>query len=148
MNYRKATLDDIENLCDLFDQYRVFYRKESDLKGAKQFLTDRISNMESEIFIAEDSANRLLGFVQLYPIFSSTQMKRVWLLNDLFVSPKSRGKGISVELINKAKELVRQTKAAGMFLETEKSNRIGNKLYPKTGFKLNEASNYYEWNVR
>jgi hypothetical protein len=35
-----------------------------------------------------------------------------------------------------------------MFLETEKPNLIGNKLYPKTGFELNEGSNFYEWNTK
>jgi len=45
------------------------------------------------------------------------------------------------------KPLVLETKACGMFLETEKSNLIGNTLYPKTGFVLNTDSNYYEWSV-
>jgi GNAT superfamily N-acetyltransferase len=73
-------------------------------------------------------------------------MKKIWLLNDLFVHPQFRGKAVSVGLIEKAKELVRETNASGMFLETEKSNLIGNKLYPKTEFELNEGSNFYEWN--
>ena len=61
--------------------------------------------------------------------------------------PEFRGKGVSIELIQKAKDLVLETKACGMFLETEKTNLIGNALYPKTGFVLNTDSNYYEWNV-
>lgn len=73
-------------------------------------------------------------------------MKKFWLLNDLFVAEDQRVKGISISLIEKAKELVKETNACGMFLETEKSNAIGNQLYPRAGFKLNETSNYYEWN--
>jgi len=75
-------------------------------------------------------------------------MGKLWLLNDLFVNPSFRGKGVSIGLIEKAKELVRDTNACGMFLETEKSNIVGNNLYPKTGFELNEGSNFYEWNVQ
>jgi len=41
--------------------------------------------------------------------------------------------------------LVKKSNACGMMLETEKSNRIGNNLYPKTGFKINDLSNFYEW---
>ena len=74
-------------------------------------------------------------------------MEKLWLLNDLFVDPDFRGKGVSIGLITIAKELVEQSNACGMFLETEKSNLIGNNLYTRTGFKLNQASNYYEWSV-
>lgn len=145
MKIRTATLHDVKQLSELFDGYRVFYRKESDITGAVAFLTERLENKDSEIFVAENEAQHLVGFVQLYPLFSSTKMKKLWLLNDLFVSPNARGQQVSIKLINRAKQLVKDSSACAMFLETEKSNLIGNKLYPKTGFKLNGASNFYEW---
>lgn len=146
MNFRKAQTSDLNNLSVLFDGYRVFYGKESDIKGAHAFLSERMSSKESEIFVAENTDGQLSGFVQLYPLFSSTRMKRLWLLNDLFVDPDARGQGISKGLINMGKELVKQSNACGMFLETGKTNMVGNNLYPKTGFQLNSESNYYEWN--
>lgn len=145
MNYRKATEKDLDQVSELFNAYRVFYRKEPDLENVKIFLRERIKNNDSELFVAEEE-KELLGFVQLYPLFSSTRMKKLWLLNDLFVNPKKRGKGISIGLIERAKQLVKETNACGLVLETEKSNIIGNNLYPKTEFELNESSNFYEWN--
>jgi ribosomal protein S18 acetylase RimI-like enzyme len=147
MKYRKATPEDVDSLSELFDSYRKFYGKVTDLEGAKTFLKNRISNADSEIFVVENHATQLVGFVQLYPLFSSTRMKKYWLLNDLFVHPDFRGKGISIGLIDKAKALVKASKACGMYLETEKSNIIGNNLYPKAGFQLNTVCNFYEWNV-
>jgi len=141
---RKATLQDIGQLSELFDQYRIFYQKEPDLPAAEQFLTERIENRDSEIFIIE-SEGKLLGFVQLYPIFSSTRMKRYWLLNDLFVHENYRGKGFSKQLIEKAKEIAKLTDAGGILLETGKTNDIGNKLYPGCGFELYDEVNFYEW---
>ena len=148
MNYRNATSKDLEQLTELFDTYRMFYRKTTDLEGAKTFLEERISSKDSKIFVAETTENKLIGFVQLYPLFSSTRMKKSWLLNDLFVYPELRSIGVSIELIEMAKTLVVESNACGMFLETEKSNLIGNNLYPKTGFELNTGSNYYEWSVK
>jgi len=148
MNYRKGTPKDLNQFSELFDAYRMFYGKTTDIEGAKTFLEERISNKDSELFVVETTENKLVGFVQLYPLFSSTRMKKFWLLNDLFVYPESRGKGVSIELIEMAKTLVAESNACGMFLETEKSNLIGNKLYPKTGFELNTESNFYEWNVK
>lgn len=74
-NTRKATFEDVNQLAELFDQYRVFYHKESDIPAAEHFLRDRIENKDSEIFVAEEDG-KLTGFVQLYPIFSSTRMQR------------------------------------------------------------------------
>jgi N-acetylglutamate synthase-like GNAT family acetyltransferase len=107
---RKATLEDLPQLSNLFDQYRNFYHKESDIDGAENFLKERLENQDSEIFVAEENGI-LTGFTQLYPLFSSTRMKRYWLLNDLFVNGNHRGKGHSKALIESAKELCRETKS-------------------------------------
>lgn len=142
MQIRKALISDIPELTKLFNAYRMFYNKQSDMIAAEKFLTARMKNEESVIYVAESSMKDLLGFVQLYPIFSSTEMKRLWLLNDLYVDRLQRGRGISVQLIDRAKELCRVTDACGLCLETEKTNAIGNSLYPKTGFILDEEYNY------
>lgn len=144
MEFRRAQLIDIPQLAILFDQYRIFYRKESNIKEAQKFLSERIQQNESVIFVAEDQ-HQLVGFTQLYPLFSSTNMQKSWLLNDLFVHQAHRGKGISVGLINQAKQLVLTTNSYGLTLETEKTNTIGNNLYPHTGFILNDKCNFYEW---
>lgn len=144
---KKATIEDLDELGDLFNQYRVFYKKSSDVEAAKNFLKQRMEKGESEIFVTIDEKDRMTAFTQLYPLFSSTRMKRFWLLNDLFVHPEYRRKGYSVLLIEKAKDLCRSTEACGMMLETGKDNLEGNHLYPKTGFKLNEEQNFYSWDV-
>ncbi len=146
MEVRTAKSDDLIALVKLFDNYRVWYRKNSDVEGAKKFLGERLEKGDSQIYVCGDE-NELVGFVQLYPLFSSTRMKKFWLLNDLFIDSTHRGKGLSLMLIERSKELVRQSGACGMFLETEITNTIGNKLYPRAGFRLNETTNFYEWEV-
>jgi len=145
MKVREFKARDLEQLTELFDSYRVWYGKKTDKVGAKHFLSERIKNEESTIYVCENSEAILVGFVQLYPLFSSTRMKKLWLLNDLFVNANFRGQGVSKQLIEKAKKLVKNTAACALCLETDKSNFIGNNLYPKTGFELNEGSNFYEW---
>ncbi len=141
---RKATLGDLPQLAELFDQYRIFYHKESDVRAAENFLKERMEKGESEIFVSEENGI-LTGFTQLYPIFSSTRMKRYWLLNDLFVNAHHRGKGHSKALIESAKELCVATNACGILLETDKTNAIGNQLYSSCGFELYNHANFYEW---
>jgi ribosomal protein S18 acetylase RimI-like enzyme len=141
---RKATVTDIQQLAELFDQYRIFYHKNSDIPAAEKFLTERIKNNDSEIFVAEYEG-KLVGFVQLYPLFSSTRMKRYWLLNDLYVHENQRGKGYSKDLIEEAKRMAKSSDACGILLETGKSNDIGNQLYPACGFEIYDEVNFYEW---
>lgn len=143
-NTRKATIQDVPQLSELFDQYRIFYHKDSDIPAAEKFLTERIQNKDSEIFVAENE-EKLVGFVQLYPLFSSTRMKRYWLLNDLYINENHRGRGFSKELIEESKELAKSTNAAGILLETGKSNDIGNQLYPTCEFEIYDEVNFYEW---
>ena len=141
---RQATPDDAGRLAILFDAYRVFYNQEPDAPKATEFLLNRIMQRDSEIFIAE--SNRMLAaFVQLYPLFSSVRMKKLWLLNDLFVLPEFRGQHLSVQLIARAKQLVRETNSAGLMLETAKNNLIGNNLYQCTGFVKDNDHCYYTW---
>lgn len=147
MKIRKAEIGDLEQLSGLFDDYRVFYGKVSDREGAKTFLFDRLSNEESVVFVAEVAGERLSGFVQLYPLFSSTRLSRLWLLNDLFVDLRYRQKGVATQLIEASKQLCRQTGAAGLLLETAKDNVPANVLYPLTGFNLDVDHNYYTWDT-
>lgn len=144
---KKATPADLLQIANLFDRYRVWYGKPSDLEGGLRFLSERMEKEESVLFFVEDEQGNALGFTQLYPIFSSTRMKRMWLLNDLFVLADARGKGISKLLIKAAQDHCRATGGCAVTLETQKTNDIGNNLYPATGFVLNREQNFYEWVV-
>ena len=146
MKIREAKISDIDNLSSLFNSYRMFYGKDSNIGVAKEFLESRIKLCDSKIYVSEVD-QCLTGFVQLYPIFSSTRMQKLWLLNDLFVNENYREKGVSVLLINESKKLCKQTEACGLILETAKTNEIGNHLYHKTGFTLDIEHNYYSWDI-
>lgn len=143
---RKAELADLKQLSALFNSYRIFYKKPDDPAGSEAFLEERISKNESAVFVCENEG-QLTGFVQLYPLFSSTRMKRFWLLNDLFVHPDFRQQGIAELLIERSKKLCIDSDACGMMLETEKTNMPGNNLYPKMGFVLEKNHNFYNWDV-
>jgi len=131
---KKATLNELESLTELFDLYRVFYEQKSDPDGAKEFLKERFTNKESVIFIAFDE-NNPVGFVQLYPSFSSVSMNRTWVLNDLYVKESVRGKGFGEKLLKKAINFAEETGAKGISLETGKENVTAQRLYEKIGFK-------------
>lgn len=146
LEIRKATQKDVDEISRLFDDYRVFYGKESDLEGAQQFLCERLNNGESVIFMAiyNDS---VCGFMQLYPLFSSTRMKKLWLLNDLFVASPHRNKGIAKLLLEKAKSYAKETNSVGFILETARNNVEANHLYRSMGLEIDNLHNYYSYEI-
>ncbi|MEH7179798.1 GNAT family N-acetyltransferase [Neobacillus vireti] len=140
MSIQRATINDLNSLAELFNSYRIFYQQESNLEGAKNFLKERLTNGDSVVFIAFDEGNPV-GFVQLYPTFSSVSMKRSWILNDLYVKASARKKGHGDKLINKAIAFAEETGAKGVSLETGNDNITAQSLYERIGFK--KESNYF-----
>ena len=142
---RQAGPGDLEQLAPLFDAYRQFYQQPSDLALARDFLAERLSRAESVVFVAERDG-RAVGFVQLYPLFSSTaaRPRRLWLLNDLFVSPDARGGGVGRALMERARRLAEETGAVGLELATAVTNRGAQRLYESLGYRLDDGFLRYE----
>jgi GNAT superfamily N-acetyltransferase len=136
---KQATIQDIERIAPLFDAYRQFYGKTSDILLARSFLSDRLNNKESFIFFAVSSANAALGFTQLYPSFSSTRAARTYILNDLFVVPGGRRTGVAKALLEEAARFARDAGAARLSLSTAITNVAAQKLYESLGWKRDEA---------
>lgn len=119
---RRAGGQDIAALAPLFDAYRVFYGKPSDLAVARAFLIERLQREESVIFLAEDGEGTALGFTQLYPGFSSVSVARTLTLNDLFVQPAARRRGVAKQLLAAAAAHGRAIGAVRLSLSTAISN--------------------------
>jgi hypothetical protein len=73
------------------------------MESAGPFFKERLNLSDFHIFVADNDTRKLAGFTQLYPLFSSLKMKKLWLLKDLFVNPNFRQKGISIGLIKEQK---------------------------------------------
>src|SRR5712692_10170775 len=91
---RQATIFDLDLLAPLFDAYRQFYRKPSDLGLARRFLLERFQHNQSVVFLAVRQDGSAVGFTQLFPSFSSASAARTFILNDLFVQPEARRMGV------------------------------------------------------
>jgi GNAT superfamily N-acetyltransferase len=145
MIIRRAKKKDIEQLTVLFDKYRIFYKQEADMKNAKAFLKKRMKRKESVVFVAEER-KELIGFTQLLPIFSSVSLKRTWLLNDLFVNEKARGKGAAGKLLNAAKEFGSETNSKWLLLQTASDNFTAQKVYEKNGW-VRDTDFFYRMDI-
>ena len=129
-----ATIQDVDKVVALFYEYRVWCGMPSDISGARNFLTHRLNNNESTIFVGLID-QRPAGFAQLYPVFSSVSMEPVWILNDLFVSESYRGQGVGNHLLKAATEFGEQMGALRLELETAVTNSKARTIYESAGWK-------------
>ena len=116
------------------------------MDAARNFLAERLIRSESVIFLAllgREGAEKAVGFTQLYPCFSSTAMKRMWILNDLFVTPEARRHGAAKALMERARQFAVDGKADSMWLETAVDNHPAQKLYERMGWKRDD--HYYRY---
>ena len=133
----QATPADVGAIAPLFDAYRQFYRKPSNQEAARRFLFARLSKGESVLYYAHHNQVPQ-GFVHLYPVFSSTNLTRQWILNDLYVVPQARKHGVAHALMNRARQFAEATQADGLTLETATDNHTAQRLYERLGRKRDE----------
>ncbi|MGL4818613.1 MAG: GNAT family N-acetyltransferase, partial [Bacilli bacterium] len=106
------------------------------------FLTQRLANNDSIVFVAETD-NAVVGFVQMYPTFSTVGLKVAYILNDLFVSAESRGQGAAQALMEACFAYCEDNNARYVALETARTNEQAQRLYEKMGMHVDEEMLHY-----
>jgi len=145
MRIIEASLEHLDLITPLFVKYREFYGELPYPDSSRAFLEKRLRRKESVIYLALplDDDKRLLGFCQLYPSFSSLSLKRVWILNDIYVAEDARRQLVADHLIRTAKKMAKETQAVRMRVSTSAKNEIAHRTYESIGFKQDtEFLNY------
>lgn len=135
---RRATPADLDLVAPLFDAYRQFYACSPDRELARRFVGERLERGESVIFVAVVDGKGV-GFVQLYPTFTSVGARRAWILNDLFVAQEARRQGVGRLLMDAARRMAEETGAAWLELATAKDNARAQAIYHRCGYKKEET---------
>ncbi len=143
MKIKKINIEELDDLIPLFNAYRMFYKQDSDPEACRAFLKERIERNESIIFLAFHD-DKAVGFTQLYPVFSSVSLQSFCILNDLFVDPEIRGKGIGEALLNAAKKYAKENNLKGLSLETGNDNPAQH-LYERLSWNKDTDYLHYFW---
>ena len=143
MKAESVTLDTLNDVTPLFDAYRVFYKQESDIPGCRRFLKGLIEGNNNYMWMALNEQGDPLGFVNLYPIFTSVGMAPTFLLNDLYVVPEFRKSGVGTFLLQHASKWASSRGAIRLHLETGVDNTTAQKLYESLGWKKEKDTLFY-----
>ena len=144
----KAESKHIEQVGELFDLYRQFYKYESNLIESTNYIKDRIKNNESIIFIAINDANKAIGFVQLYETFGSLDLGKIIILYDLYVKEDHRKNNIGRQLMIRSHEYAKKINAKRIQLSTATDNFIGQSLYESLDYVKDIDFYTYDFEIK
>lgn len=138
---------EVARLAPIFDAYRRFEGRRSDPLGVVRFLSERIAGGESVFFLATlrvpTEGPSDLGFLHLHPSFTSTGLARTFVLNDVFVMPEARGRGVGRTLLEAARAHARAAGARRVELRVARANTRAQALYEAMGFERNDGFVHY-----
>ena len=142
ISIKPASLSHLQTLNELFTQYRQFYDMPDTRQQSLTFLKQRLHNQDSIILLAfiDETA---IGFVQIYPAFSSVAMKPLWILNDLFVNKAHRRLGVATQLMRSTEKHAKNNGVFAIKLATQTFNKSARALYEKLDYHLIDQFDHF-----
>ena len=136
--YATDCSNDVDSIGRLFDAYRAFYEREPDSEAARRYVSKRLRAGSSH-FIKASADDRIVGFAHLSEMLDTLAMRDAWMLEDLFVDPRYRGRGVASALLQHAESFARNTNASCITLRTAHENTVARSVYETHGYVSDEA---------
>jgi ribosomal protein S18 acetylase RimI-like enzyme len=141
---RPARTDEIEEMLPLIRAYCEFYETEPDDQGLRSMFKTLISEPSQGAVIIARDGGKAVGFATLDWKWSSLKAARIGYLEDLFVDPEARGRGIADALIEICAERCRELGMPALEWLTAPDNHRAQKVYNRTGA---ESGTYMEYDL-
>ena len=135
--------EQLEALLPLIAAYQRFYEAETiDDERNRAFFARFIAPSDDGMLLGAWRDGELLGYACLYWSFTSTVPAATVLMNDLYVEPAARGKGVGRALIEASAAVGRERGASRLEWMTAPSNETAQRLYDSTSAARSEWIEY------
>ena len=144
-SFRFATPHDIERFLPLMHDFYVFERLSYDEGRQRDLIGKLLADENLGRLIVFESREQLLGYMVLGFGFSLEFHGRDCLIDEFYVVPEHRSKGIGKEAVEFALEACRKLGIAAVHLEADYVNVRGHEFYKRLGFKDHERHLMTRW---
>lgn len=141
---RQARTDEIEEMLPLIRAYCEFYETEPNDQGIRTMFETLITDPGQGVIYIARAGGKAVGFATLDWKWSSLKGAKIGYLEDLFVDPDTRGKGIADALIQVCAARCRELGMPALEWMTAPDNHRAQKVYNRTGA---EADTYMEYDL-
>jgi len=132
------TRAEIEQLAEIFDQYRLHYGEAADASRTASWLEQNISSGHLEAFVAEDKG-AFVGLAITMTVPASLRLGHFWQIKDLFVLPNHRRLAVGSTLLDFIRAAAVRAGASRLVLQTEADNTPALRLYAESGYTAVEG---------
>ncbi|MBL4953713.1 GNAT family N-acetyltransferase [Neobacillus sp. OS1-32] len=148
LNYRKATINDIDVMVDLRKKQLIDEGIEPNIDidtDLHSFFINKLNDQSLHQWLVEDQEEVIacgaVIFYQFPPSYSNKSGKKAYITN-MYTKKSYRGQGIATSLLSK---LVEEAKNAGITKIWLGASKMGRPVYKKFGFK--ETDEWLELDV-
>jgi GNAT superfamily N-acetyltransferase len=134
---------ELDELVPMIGAYQRFYEVEDvDAERNRAFFRRFLAPSEDGMLLGARDSGKLVGYACLYWHFDSLGAAESVLMNDLFVDPEVRGRGVGRALIEASAAVARERGAAHLDWATAPDNHTAQRLYDSTGAERSEWVEY------
>jgi GNAT superfamily N-acetyltransferase len=123
---------DLAALVALVDAYRAFYGRPAGDTAA--FVRDRLRLGDTRFFVSRSGDGALAGFAHLVPTLDTLALRRIGVLEDLYVVEEQRHSGLGGALLDAAEAYAREQGLARLTLATTHRNYTAQRVYVAHGY--------------
>jgi GNAT superfamily N-acetyltransferase len=141
----RVTADDLADVLPLLRGYCDFYEvtpsDEALLAVSRALIAD--PEHEGIQLIARNESGVAAGFATVYWSWATLNAARIGIMNDLFVTPTTRGAGVAEALIDACLNECRDRGAARLVWQTARDNVRAQRVYERAGAAREEWIDYW-----
>jgi GNAT superfamily N-acetyltransferase len=126
---------DLAALSALVDAYRVFYDQPENLIGATAFVRERLASKDSRFFVVRVPNAGIVAFAHLLTSLDTLALRRIGILEDIYVENDHRKGGIGGALLDAAEAYARERGFSRLTISTAHQNRAAQRLYLAHGYE-------------
>ena len=128
----------------LLAAYLDFYETSRELPPIEAFCRELIAEPEHAgvQLLARDADGAAIGLATIFWSWSTTRLGRLAVMNDLFVAPEARGRGVAEALIFACRDLAREHGCAALEWQTAPDNHRAQAVYARVGAEQSQWLTY------
>jgi GNAT superfamily N-acetyltransferase len=127
--------------CDFYE----VHPSDEDLLALSRALIGDPEREGLQLIARDDSGDGALGFATIFWTWSTTAASRIGVMNDLYVAPQGRGRGLADALIEACVERCRGRGASRLTWQTAPDNHRAQAVYDRVG---GERSQWVDYEIR